>query len=149
MYDFTKDLYAEHHLKGKLNAQAFFPWIDESSKKIMNYCILNPEYALDMGVSAFEFYIRKFLELELENAPNYKRYLPTLRFYIPHVEMFKAPFKILNQKMADVEFKEIKHKVKYPTFDLKKGKNYLRIIFMDYSKFMKSRKFSTYPKNSN
>jgi hypothetical protein len=146
MYDFTKGLYAEHRLKGKLNAQAFFPWIDESSKKMMNYCILNPEYALDMGVTAFEFYIREFLELELENDLNYQRYLPTLRFYIPHVEMFKAPLKILNQKMIDVEFKEIKSKAKYPTFDLKKGKNYLRIIFMDYSKFMKSRKFSTYPK---
>ncbi|MDR3157050.1 MAG: hypothetical protein LBT69_03965 [Lactobacillales bacterium] len=142
-YDFKEGQYVEHHLKGRLNAQAFFPWIDESKKKMMNYCVLNPEYALDKGACAFEFYIREFLELELDEDSSYHQYLPILRFYIPKIEMFKVPFEIVSKKMSDVEFQKIKYPGNDPTFDLKKGENRLRIVFMDYAKLMKSNEFST------
>jgi len=141
-FDLITGQYAEHKMKGYLNSQAFFPWVDESSKKMMNYCILNPEYALDRGAQAFEFYIREFLELDLEDDPHYQQYQPILRFYLPQANMFRMSFNNLYSKMSDVEFKEVTQGVKSPTYDLRKGENRLQIVFMDYAKIKKSKQFA-------
>lgn len=132
-YDFIHGKYDEHQLRGTLNAQAYFPWVDETGQKMMNYKVLNPALTIDNGLQAYEYYIREFLELDLGNDKNYQQFLPILRFYVPDEYVQKIPIDVIQAKLSDVAIKPVKNKNNAPTFDLKKGKNHLRIIFMDYN----------------
>jgi len=131
-WDFIQNKYEEHQMTGSLNSQAYFPWVDELGQKMMNYRVINPDLATDSGLDAYEFYIRSFLELELENDERYDKFVSVLRFYIPKNHVKALPVEDLKQKMPDVIFKEKHFHRTTPTFDLKKGNNHLRVIFMDY-----------------
>ncbi|SJZ78952.1 hypothetical protein SAMN02745116_01431 [Pilibacter termitis] len=131
-FDFLHDDYREQRMFGTLNSQAFFPWVDDAGRKMMNYRVLNPSLTLDEGASAYEFYIREFLEVELEDDKEYEHYTSVLRFYVPKHNIQKLPIEELKQRLEDVSFTELKNKTEYPSYDLKKGKNHLRIIFFDY-----------------
>lgn len=131
-YDIIQKNYTEHRTKGTLNAQAYFPWIDERSKKMMNYRVLDPNLALDKGISAYEFYIRQFLEIEIRDQ-NYDSFLSVLRFYLPKEALDNLPLEALQYQLDDVNILNLKKDADVTRFDLQKAKNHLRVIFMDYS----------------
>ncbi|WP_207695496.1 hypothetical protein DOK67_0000119 [Enterococcus sp. DIV0212c] len=131
-YDNIRQKYIEKRTKGILNAQAYFPWIDEKSRKMMNYRVLDPEMAIDGGLSAYEFYIRQFLEIDvLDNK--YEDFVSVLRFYLPKEAIKEVPLEALWDKLFDVNISNLKQKESSTRFDLKKAKNHLRVVFLDYS----------------
>lgn len=131
-WDFIHERYDEHRMTGTLNSQAYFPWIDETGHKMMNYRVINPDLALDSGLDAYDFYIREFLEIDMSTDENYEKFTAVLRFYVPKQNMGTLPIEALREKMPDVAFKKLRRYRSTPAFDLKKGENHLRIIFMDY-----------------
>lgn len=131
-YDTIRQKYVENRTKGILNAQAYFPWIDEKSRKMMNYRVLDPEKAIDGGLSAYEFYIRQFLEIDiLDNK--YDDFVSVLRFYLPKEAIREIPLGALWEKLFDVNISNFKQKELSTRFDLRKAKNHLRVVFLDYS----------------
>ncbi|KAF1300132.1 hypothetical protein [Enterococcus sp. JM9B] len=133
-YDIVRRHYQEKRVKGELNARAYFPWVDEQGMKMMNYLVLNPEYAIDEGFSAYMYYIRNYLEINVcdENYPEFKA---ILTIYIPDDYLKKIPFKKLKETMTDIRFSRLRQRKGKSFFDLKKGKNHLRVVFMNYSTF--------------
>lgn len=131
-YDYVHQRYLENRTKGILNAQAYFPWIDEKSRKMMNYRVLNPDLAIDGGVTAYEFYIRQFLEINVRDD-NYDTFTSVLRFYLPKESVKKLPLKALQAKLQDVTISNLEQKEVSAYFDLKKSSNHLRVVFLDYS----------------
>lgn len=131
-YDYLQQKYVENRTKGILNAQAYFPWIDEKSRKMMNYRVLNPEMAIDGGLSAYEFYIRQFLEIEVLDQ-KYDHFVSVLRFYLPKEAMKEIPLEALWDKLVDMNISNLKQKELSTRFDLNKAKNHLRVVFLDYS----------------
>jgi hypothetical protein len=131
-YDSIHDKYVENRTKGILNAQAYFPWIDEKSRKMMNYRVLNPQMAIDGGLSAYEFYIRQFLEIEILDQ-KYDEFVSVLRFYLPQEAIKEIPLDALYDKLDDVNISNLKQKESSTRFDLQKAKNHLRVVFLDYS----------------
>ncbi|MGX7244661.1 hypothetical protein ACWOC1_07400 [Enterococcus quebecensis] len=131
-YDNIRHKYVENRTKGILNAQAYFPWIDEKSRKMMNYRILNPERAIDGGLSAYEFYIRQFLEIEVLDE-KYDDFVSVLRFYLPKEALKEVPLDALWDKLFDVNISNLKQKELSTRFDLRKSKNHLHVVFLDHS----------------
>lgn len=131
-YDFVNQQYAEKRTKGRLNARAYFPWIDESRMNMMNYRVLNPKYSVDDGLSAYEFYIRDLLEIEVTDE-HYQEYTSILRFYIPREFFDKIPLEQLKEQFKDTKISHVRKRRNQVRFDLKKGENHLRVIFFDYS----------------
>lgn len=131
-YDYVHQRYLENRTKGILNAQAYFPWIDEKSQKMMNYRVLNPDLAIDGGVTAYEFYIRQFLEINVMDA-NYDTFTSVLRFYLPKESVGKLPLEALKKKLQDVTISNLEQREVSTYFDLKKSSNHLRVVFLDYS----------------
>lgn len=131
-YDYLHQKYNENRTKGILNAQAYFPWIDEKSRKMMNYRVLNPEMTIDGGLSAYEFYIRQFLEINVLDQ-KYDEFVSVLRFYLPKEAIKEIPLEALWDKLIDVNISNLKQKELSTRFDLKKAKNHLRVVFLDYS----------------
>ncbi|MBO0470524.1 hypothetical protein JZO66_08195 [Enterococcus sp. DIV0242_7C1] len=131
-YDGVHHKYVENRTKGILNAQAYFPWIDEKSRKMMNYRVLNPQMALDGGLSAYEFYIRQFLEINVLDQ-KYDEFVSVLRFYLPQEAIKEVPLEALWDKLIDVNISNLKQKERSTRFDLQKAKNHLRVVFLDYS----------------
>ncbi|WP_086312121.1 hypothetical protein A5821_003395 [Enterococcus sp. 7F3_DIV0205] len=131
-YDKLHQKYVVNRTKGILNAQAYFPWIDEKSRKMMNYRVLNPEMAIDEGLSAYEFYIRQFLEIDVLDK-KYDDFTSVLRFYLPKEAMKQLPLEALWDKLFDVNISNLKQKEASTRFDLKKSKNHLRVVFLDSS----------------
>ena len=131
-YDYVHKRYLENRTKGMLNAQAYFPWIDQKSRKMMNYRVLNPDLAIDGGVSAYEFYIRQFLEINILDD-NYDTFTSVLRFYLPKESVQKLPLQALQEKLKDVTISNLEQKEVSTYFDLKKSSNHLRVVFLDYS----------------
>lgn len=131
-YDYLHQKYNENRTKGILNAQAYFPWIDEKSRKMMNYRVLNPEMTIDGGLSAYEFYIRQFLEINVLDQ-KYDDFVSVLRFYLPKEAIKEVPLEALWDKLIDVNISNLKQKELSTRFDLKKAKNHLRVVFLDYS----------------
>ncbi|MFK4565983.1 hypothetical protein ABH902_000555 [Enterococcus sp. UD-01] len=119
--------------RGILNAQAYFPWIDEKSRKMMNYRVLDPEKAIDGGLGAYEFYIRQFLEINVLDK-KYEDFTSVLRFYLPKEAMKDLPLEALWDKLFDVNISNLKQKESSTRFDLNKAKNHLRVVFLDYSR---------------
>ena len=131
-YDIPHQKYIVNRTKGMLNAQAYFPWIDEKSRKMMNYRVLNPEMAIDDGLSAYEFYIRQFLEIDVLDQ-KYDEFVSVLRIYLPKEAIKEIPLEALWEKLFDVNISNLKQKEASTRFDLKKAKNHLRVVFLDSS----------------
>lgn len=131
-YDSVQKKYVVNRTRGILNAQAYFPWIDEKSRKMMNYRVLDPKMAIDNGLSAYEFYIRQFLEIEVLDQ-KYDDFVSVLRFYLPKDAMKQIPLEALWDKLFDVNISNLKQKEVSTRFDLKKAKNHLRVVFLDSS----------------
>lgn len=135
-YDLVREQYQEKRVKGVLNARAYFPWVDNQGMKMMNYLVLNPEYSLDDGLAAYEFYIRNYLEIEVDDE-KYPEFMVVLNIYIPDEYVRKVPFDTLKQNMRDIKFSRLKKRKQKVFFDLKKGKNHLRVNFVNFSSLEK------------
>ncbi|MGK0551259.1 hypothetical protein ACSFB8_03405 [Enterococcus faecalis] len=131
-YDFLTGKATVNRTKGKLNAQAYFPWIDQQHKKMMNYRVLDPELTLDNGLAAYEFYIRQFLEIEVADE-NYRSFLSVLRFYLPEEALEQVPLEALYDQLEDMNILNLKKEAEYMSFDVRKAKNHLRVMFLDYN----------------
>lgn len=131
-YDNKRQKYVVNRTKGILNAQAYFPWIDEKSRKMMNYRVLDPKMAIDDGLSAYEFYIRQFLEINVLDK-KYEDFVSVLRFYLPKEAIQQLPLDALWDKLFDVNISNLKQKESSTRFDLEKAKNHLRVVFLDSS----------------
>lgn len=131
-YDKLHQKYVVNRTKGILNAQAYFPWIDEKSRKMMNYRVVDPKMAIDDGLSAYEFYIRQFLEIDVFDQ-KYDEFVSVLRFYLPKEAIKQIPLDALWDKLFDVNISNLKQKEASTRFDLKKAKNHLRVVFLDSS----------------
>lgn len=131
-YDNRRQKYVVNRTKGILNAQAYFPWIDEKSRKMMNYRVLDPKMAIDDGLSAYEFYIRQFLEINVLDK-KYDDFVSVLRFYLPKEAIQQLPLEALWDKLFDVNISNLKQKESSTRFDLEKAKNHLRVVFLDSS----------------
>lgn len=128
-YDFLNKQYHERQMKGALNAQAYFPWVDDVRKKMMNYKILQPDLTLDEGLSAYEYYIREYLEIPVEGSVH-EEYTAILRIYVPQHNLKKLPIEEIKSAMSDVEFKKIHHRKEKVFFDITKGKKQLKVVFL-------------------
>ncbi|WP_429949082.1 hypothetical protein [Enterococcus sp. AZ101] len=131
-YDNLRQKNIVKRTRGILNAQAYFPWIDEKSQKMMNYRVVDPEMAIDEGLLAYEFYIRQFLEIEVLDQ-KYDEFVSVLRFYLPKEAIKQIPLEALWDKLFDVNISNLKQKESSTRFDLKKAKNHLRVVFLDAS----------------
>lgn len=131
-YDKLHQKYRVNRTRGVLNAQAYFPWIDEKSRKMMNYRVLDPKMAIDDGLSAYEFYIRQFLEIDVLDK-KYDDFVSVLRFYLPKEAISQIPLEALWEKLFDVNISNLKQKEASTRFDLNKAKNHLRVVFLDSS----------------
>lgn len=129
-YDKIHKKYVVNRTRGILNAQAYFPWIDEKSRKMMNYRVLDPKMAIDNGLSAYEFYIRQFLEIDVLDQ-KYDDFVSVLRFYLPKESMQQLPLEALWNQLFDMNISNLKQKEVSTRFDLKKAKNHLRVVFLD------------------
>lgn len=133
-FDLVRDQQQVKRVRGTLNAQAYFPWVDEQRMKMMNYLVLNPGYALDDGLQAYMFYIRNYLEIEIDPKDGrYHEYLVVLNIYLPDEHAQAIPYQQLKQEMADIKFSRLKKRRGERYFDLKKGKNHLRVNFLQAS----------------
>lgn len=131
-YDLLRGQCQEKRVKGVLNAQAFFPWVDEQGLKMMNYIVINPSFSLDDGLQAYQFYLRNYLEVDLKDA-RYRDYVAVLNVYVPDEYVESIPFDQLRETMSDIEFSKLKRRKTKSYFDLTKGSNHLRVNFVPYT----------------
>ncbi|MGM0124074.1 hypothetical protein IGI37_001448 [Enterococcus sp. AZ194] len=132
-YDLIQGAYQEKRVKGALSAQAFFPWIDESQAKMVAYRVIDPELTLDNGLAAYAYYIRDYLEIDVIDD-KYPDYEAILRFYIPQNQLAQIPFDELFKQFPDTKIGPIKRKKGTISVELKKERNHLRVLFLDYDK---------------
>lgn len=130
-YDIQGGNYKERRVRGTLNAQAYFPWVDENRARMMCYKIIDPTVALDNGIEAYCYYIREYLEVEVTDE-KYQDYLLSLRIYVPSEALPDLPLKEIKHRLSDIAFKRIKKKRRSVQFDVKKGEKHLRVQFLDY-----------------
>lgn len=135
-YNFVKDEYREKRIKGRLNTQAYFLWIDEQRAQMMFYKIIDPRISLDNGIEAYCYYIREYLEISVEDE-KYQEYLVTLRFYIPSENLMQLPLNEIREKLSYIKFKRFRRRRGRFSFDLKKGGNHLRVEIYDDSRLNK------------
>lgn len=137
-YDLLNHKYHEKRVRGGLNAQAYFPWIDEPGMKMMNYIVLNPQYTLDAGIEAYEYYIRNYLEVDVIDE-RYDNYTVCLNIYIPKEFLASLPISELKEKMKDVHFSRLhKRRGKY-WINVKKQRNHLRVYFVSTQELIHQR----------
>ncbi len=127
-YDIQQGDYKERRVRGTLNAQAYFPWVDENRSRMMCYKVIDPTVALDNGIEAYCYYIREYLEVEVTDE-KYQEYLLSLRIYVPSESLSELPLKEIKHRLSDVTFKRIKKKRRSIQFDVKKGEQHLRVQF--------------------
>ena len=132
-YNFEKDEYKEKRMKGALDTQAYFPWLDEQCAQMMIYKVIDPSVTLDNGVGAYCYYIREYLEITVEDE-KYQEYLLILRFYIPSDILKRVPLKEIREKLSDIKFKRLRKRRDRLTFDVKKDIHHLRVEILDYPK---------------
>mgnify|MGYP000275140339 FL=1 len=130
-YDIQQGDYKERRVRGTLNAQAYFPWVDENRSRMMCYKVIDPTVALDNGIEAYCYYIREYLEVEVTDE-KYQEYLLSLRIYVPSESLSELPLKEVKHRLSDVTFKRIKKKRRNIQFDVKKVEQHLRVQFLDY-----------------
>ncbi|MFD1898961.1 hypothetical protein GQR36_00355 [Enterococcus termitis] len=95
---------------------------------MMNYRVLNPQMAIDGGLSAYEFYIRQFLEIEILDQ-KYDEFVSVLRFYLPQEAIKEIPLDALYDKLDDVNISNLKQKESSTRFDLQNKKSFTSCFF--------------------
>ncbi|MDH6363190.1 hypothetical protein M2139_000165 [Enterococcus sp. PF1-24] len=128
-YDLIKEAYGERRVFGALNAQAYFPWVDEKGTGMMNYKVLNPQLTLDEGLAAYEYYIRSHLEIKVKDE-QYQKYTPILQLFIPEEQFDSLPLTPLKERLADVTIGRTQKMREGIRLDLKKGENHLQVLFL-------------------
>lgn len=129
-YDFLNKQYHERQMKGVLNAQAYFPWVDDVRKKMMNYKILQPDLTLDEGISAYKYYLREYLEVPVEDE-HYQNYTAILRIYVPRHNLEELPIEKIMDAMPDIDFKKVHHRKDKVFFELTKDNKHLKVVFLN------------------
>jgi hypothetical protein len=129
-FDLVNEIYQERRVYGLLNAQAYFPWIDQSAMRMMDYIILKPQFTLDNGLEAYEFYIRNHLEVNYTRE-HFEEYTVCLQFYLPKEAMENLPIDALKDRMLDIHFGFLHRSKKSVWVNLKKDGHHLRIYFMN------------------
>lgn len=135
-YNFVNDEYHEKRVRGRLNTQAYFPWVDEQRAQMMFYKVIDPRISLDDGIEAYCYYIKEYLEIAVDDE-KYQEYLVTLRLYVPTENLTQLPLNEIREKLSDIQFKRIRKKRGRLSFDVKKGVNHLRVEIYDYPKLNK------------
>lgn len=135
-YNFVKDEYREKRVRGRLNTQAYFPWVDDQRAQMMFYKVIDPRVSIDNGIEAYCYYIREYLEVTVEDE-KYQEYLVTLRLYIPTENLMQLPLKQIRAQLPDIKFKRFRKRRGRISFDVKKGENHLRVEIYDYPKLNK------------
>lgn len=116
-------------VKGSLNAQAYFPLINDRKRKMKTIVTLTLDQTIDDGLSAYEFYIRNYLELNIKDK-KYERYKPILTFHLSEDDFLSIPIQSLKSRMKDILFSEEKRAEKKRAFYVSKGKNHLYVEFL-------------------
>jgi hypothetical protein len=124
----TKE-YNERRMKGALNIQAYFPWVDSENKKMMNYRVLYPMLTLDEGISAYSFYIRQLMNLNVSEE-NFHDYDPILRIYIPEEAFEHFPLDKLKADLSEMRVRKSHAHRKGIHLKIKNDANYLRVVFL-------------------
>lgn len=124
--------------KGFLNAQAFFPMINNRKREMQRMIPLMVGESIDEGISAYEFYIRNYLEVIIVDQ-RYTGYTPVLTFFLPDKHFASIPLKQLIQNMKDITFSEIVCKPNCKETHLSKGNKRLHVEFCPLSLLEKQR----------
>lgn len=132
-YNFEKDEYKEKRIKGALNTQAYFPWVDEQRAQMMSYKVIDPSITLDNGIQAYCYYIREYLKVAVEDE-KYQEYLLILRLYVPSDILKKVPLDEIREELSDIKFKRFRKRRGRLAFDVKKDIHHLRVEILDYPK---------------
>lgn len=132
-FDLVQQKYQERRVKGYLNAQAYFPWIDRDRLRMMDYVILQPELTLDDGIAAYEFYIRNHLDITF-SADAFKEYAVCLQFYLPPEAITNLPITALKEALPDIRFGYFHKSSTYTRVTVKKNGKKLRVYFMNVQK---------------
>ncbi|MGF2140902.1 hypothetical protein [Enterococcus innesii] len=140
-FDLVNEEYQERRVKGYLNAQAYFPWVDQERLRMMDYIVLKPELTIDDGVEAYSFYIRSHLEIEY-SEDRFKDYTACLQFYLPETALKHLPLDALKAAMPDVHFGYLHRTRKYTWVNLKKDGKKLRVYFMNTQKLVEQQLFT-------
>lgn len=126
-----KEIVIQNHF-GELNSLAFFPWRNEQKKIMMNYLILDLSQQLHHGAESLTYYIRYYLDVDLQQDEKYKEYQPVLQLFFDSKSLEQVPYAALHAALSDKVIKE--EKVANGTYmDLKHGENRLIVQFLDYN----------------
>lgn len=128
-YNYATNDYHVHRMEGKLNALAYFPWIDDANEKMMNFRVLYPELTLDQGLSAYEFYIRDYLDLNIEDE-RLKKYTAVLQIFIPSASLVDFPLDKLVIRLQDVDIKKVGQKKDRVYLMIHNGQEKLKVLFL-------------------
>ncbi len=132
-FDLVQQNYQEKRVKGYLNAQAYFPWIDRERLRMMDYVVLQPELTLDDGIAAYVFYIRNHLDISF-SADAFKDYAVCLQFYLAPEALDTLPIDALKEAIPDIRFGYVHRNSKYTRVTLKKDGKKLQVYFMSVQK---------------
>ncbi|KAF1306043.1 hypothetical protein [Candidatus Enterococcus willemsii] len=119
-------------VKGVLNAQAFFPIIDDRRKRMADMVTLFLEQTIDEGLEAYEYYIRNHLEIEFHDK-KYATYTPVLTFVLADEVLAELPLQKLQRNMPDVSFSSEKKQKNKRSVKLIKDSNTLEVEFLPLS----------------
>lgn len=126
--------------KGHLNVRAFFPYVNEQSRQLLAYRVLYPERTIDGGASAYLYYIKKYLEVEIVEE-DYQNFLPVLVFYIPKTALGLLPLDHIEAELGQVKIKKIRAVLRQTptlTYDLTHNERKLRIVFANQEQLASS-----------
>lgn len=140
-FDLVREIYQERRVRGLLNAQAYFPWIDQEGMRMMDYIVLKPQLTLDNGLDAYEFYIRSHLEADY-TTEHFEEYTVCLQFYLPQEAMTDIPIDELKDRMSDVRFGLLHRSKKYTWVNLKKETHRLWVYFMNMERLAEHQSIS-------
>lgn len=119
-------------IKGTLNTQAYFPLINERQRKMKTVITLFVDQTIDEGLEAYEFYLRQYLAINLDDK-KYKSYTPIITFFLPDEYVTKIPLAKLKERMSDVLFSKEKMGRKKSVFSVKKGEVQLQVELLPLS----------------
>lgn len=122
--------YLERRVKGRLNAQAYFPWIDDEDHSMLTYRVLHPELTLDHGKEAIVYYIREYLE-SIHSDHRYDDYAKVLRFYIPKDQLSLIPFDAIFDQLFGMNISEMRDTESLYTLKLDKKQQSLVVQFFE------------------
>ncbi len=132
MYNLDTSEETVTQVKGSLNAQAYFPMINDRQRKMKTVVTLMVGQTVDEGLSAYEFYIRNYLEINLADK-RYDTYTPILTFFLPDKHFAQIPIRQLKAQMMDVSFNEERVEQGHRELRLSKGNKRLQVEFFPLS----------------